>query len=198
MNQKIIHLATLTLIGFPLVGWVILWLAGGPPFSDLFKIEQPVVQQLSVGVATGVVTGWLAWVIIRSRPMKSVRLKYADVIREFNLTPFQILYISLCAGIGEEILFRGVIQPYLGIWITAIIFVAIHGYLNPFNWKLFLYGVYMTLAIALIGFFAERFGLYSAMAAHAVIDIILLHQMSKMEVSETIEHENALTEENGQ
>lgn len=197
MNQKIIHLATLTLIGFPLVGWAILWLAGGPPFSELFRIEKPIVQQLSVGIATGVVTGWLAWVIIRSRPMKSVRLKYADVIREFNLSPFQILYISLCAGIGEEILFRGVIQPYLGIWITAIVFVAIHGYLNPFNIKLFLYGLYMTLAIVLIGYFAERFGLYSAMAAHAVIDIILLHQMSKMEIPETIEQENALTEENG-
>lgn len=198
MSQKIIHLATLTLVGFPIIGWFINWLAGGPPFRELFFIDTPLFQQLSIGVVTGIVTGYLAWFIIRSKPMADVRKKYAGIISQFNLSPLQIVYISLCAGIGEEILFRGVIQPYLGVWYTAILFVAIHGYLNPFDRKLFLYGVYMTLVIALIGYFANRFGLYSAMAAHAVIDVILLHQMSKMEVPETIDTENSLTEENGQ
>ena len=197
MNQKIIHLATLTLIGFPMIGWVINWLAGGPPFRELFFIQAPLLQQLSIGIATGIVSGWLAWVIIQSKAMQAVRQKYAGIIRQFNLSPLQILYISLCAGIGEEILFRGVIQPYLGIWYTAILFVAIHGYLNPFDRKLFLYGVYMTLVIAVIGYLTNRFGLYTAMAAHAVIDVILLYKMSKMEVHETIERENTFTEENG-
>lgn len=197
MNQKIIHLATLTLIGFPMIGWVIYWLAGGPPFRELFFIQAPLLQQLSIGIATGIVSGWLAWVIIQSKAMQEVRQKYAGIIRQFNLSPLQILYISLCAGIGEEILFRGVIQPYLGIWYTAILFVAIHGYLNPFDRKLFLYGVYMTLVIAVIGYLTNRFGLYTAMAAHAVIDVILLYKMSKMEVHETIERENTFTEENG-
>lgn len=197
MNQKIIHLATLTLVGFPIIGWLINWLAGGPPFRELFFIEAPLYVQLSIGAVTGAVTGGFAWMIIRSKPMASVRKKYAGIISQFNLSPLQIIYISLCAGIGEEILFRGVIQPHLGIWYTAILFVAIHGYLNPFDRKLFIYGVYMTLVIGLIGYFAKSLGLYSAMAAHTVIDVILLHQMSKMGVPETIEHENTLTEENG-
>lgn len=198
MNQKIIHLATLTLVGFPLLGWAILWATGGPDILNLFRVETPLLQQLLIGIVTGLVTGGIAWVIIRSDYMQSVREKYSDVIRQFDLSPAQILYISLCAGIGEEIFFRGVIQPYLGIWITAILFVAIHGYLNPMNFKLFLYGVYMTLAIALIGFFSRQYGLYSAMAAHAVIDIILLYQMSRMQVPETINPENSFTGDNGQ
>lgn len=197
MKQKIIHLATLTLIGFPFIGWLILWIVNGPPFLSLFLIDQPLILQLSIGIATGVVAGWIAWVIIRSPLMKKVRNQYGDVIRAFNLSPAQILYISLCAGIGEEILFRGVIQPYLGIWVTSIFFVAIHGYLNPFNWRLFLYGLYMTAVILWVSFIAEQFGLYSAIAAHVVIDIILLHQLSKKLVHETLEPENRLTGENG-
>jgi len=197
MNQKILHLATLTLIGFPLIGWVILWLLDGPPFSRLFAITSPLILQIVVGLAIGFVSGGLAWLIIRSAYMEPVRHKYGNLIREFNLSPMQIVYISLCAGIGEEILFRGVIQPYLGIWITAILFVAIHGYLNPFDTRLFVYGVYMTLVIALIGYFSDQLGLYSAMAAHTAIDIVLLYQMSRMSFSETIEPENSFTGDNG-
>lgn len=197
MNQKILHLATLTLVGFPLVGWLILILTGGPAFSEMFRIEQPLVNQVFIGLAIGVVTGWGAWLIIQSKAMDGVRAKYSRQIGQFNLSPLQIVYVSLCAGVGEEILFRGVIQPFLGIWITAILFVAIHGYLNPKNKKLFYYGVYMTLVIALIGFFAEKTGLYSAMVAHTVIDVVLLIQITKQERNETLARENALTDDNG-
>lgn len=197
MNQKIIHLATLTLLGFPLIGWVILWLLDGPAFSGLFIVTSPLLQQIGIGLLMGFAAGWGAWMIIRSPYMQPVRQKYGNLIREFNLSPWQIVYISLCAGIGEEILFRGVIQPYLGIWITAVLFVAIHGYLNPFDTRLFFYGVYMTLVIALIGYFSDQIGLYSAMAAHTAIDIVLLYQMSRLSFAETIEPENSFTGDNG-
>lgn len=117
--------------------------------------------------------------------MEPVRNKYSNLIGSFELKPAHIIYISLCAGIGEEILFRGVIQPFLGIWITAILFVAIHGYLNPKNWRLIIYGVYLTLVIVVVGWQAKHFGLISAIAAHTVIDIVLLQQMSKPEENET-------------
>ena len=74
---------------------------------------------------------------------------------------------------GEELLFRGAIQYWLGIWLTAILFVAIHGYLNPKNWKLSIYGVFMTFAIVGIGYFFEYFGIITAMSAHFMIDVYL-------------------------
>jgi uncharacterized protein len=198
MNNKIIHLGTLTLLGFPLIGWLVLWVFDGPSMSEVLAIDLNFGKQILIGIASGVVFGWSAWLLIRSKMMVNVRTKYSVLIQQMKLTPFQMLYISLCAGIGEEIFFRGVIQPYLGIWITAIVFVGIHGYLNPFNWRLFVYGTYMTMAIAAIGYFAERFGLYSAMIAHAAIDMVLLYQMSKSEVSETIPVENSLSDQNVQ
>lgn len=197
-NQRIIYLATITLVGFPLVGWLILILAGGPPFVELFRVDTPLIYQVIVGLAIGTVTGWGAWIIIQHEAMVAMRQKYSRQIGQFKLTPLQIIYVSLCAGVGEEILFRGVIQPYLGIWITAVLFVAIHGYLNPKNKMLFFYGLYMTLVIALIGLLAEDVGLYTAMIAHAAIDVVLLIKMTKQERDETLDPENALTDDNGE
>lgn len=197
MNKKIIHLATLTLIGFPLIGWVILIFTGGPPFLELFRIDYPLYKQIIVGMVIGAAAGGLAWLIIQSKIMDGVRQKYSRQIGQFNLSPLQIIYLSACAGIGEEILFRGVIQPYLGIWITAVFFVAIHGYLNPLNKSLFIYGVYMTAVIALIGLFAEEMGLYTAMAAHTAIDLVLLFKMTKRENDETLSRPSAFTDDNG-
>lgn len=91
-----------------------------------------------------------------------------------------IIFVSLCAGIGEEIFFRGIIQPYLGIVVTAIIFVAIHGYLNPKNLKITVYGVYMVFAIMLLGYLTDKFGLITAITAHTVIDVVLLIKTKKM------------------
>ena len=36
------------------------------------------------------------------------------------------LLLGICAGAGEEILFRGAIQPKYGIIVTAIIFAVLH------------------------------------------------------------------------
>jgi membrane protease YdiL (CAAX protease family) len=44
-----------------------------------------------------------------------------------NVTnPFVALVLGFSAGIGEEILFRGAIQPRLGIWFTAFLFAIAH------------------------------------------------------------------------
>ncbi|TVR40529.1 MAG: CPBP family intramembrane metalloprotease [Cryomorphaceae bacterium] len=181
MRNNILHLATLTLLGFPLIGWIILLVAGGPDFYSLFAITSPLWQQLGIGLLTGTAAGFMAWRMIQSAWMTPLREKYAGFIGKFRLKPWQVVYISLCAGIGEEILFRGVIQPYLGIWITAVLFVAIHGYLNPMDKRVFVYGLYMTLVIGLIGYQTEWFGLYTAMAAHTAIDVVLLGKMSKIQ-----------------
>ncbi|MFZ0545271.1 MAG: type II CAAX endopeptidase family protein [Candidatus Promineifilaceae bacterium] len=41
-------------------------------------------------------------------------------------TVYEWLVLALAAGIGEEILFRGAIQPRFGLWFTSIIFAILH------------------------------------------------------------------------
>ena len=90
-----------------------------------------------------------------------------------------IIFISFCAGVGEEILFRGVLQPLIGIWITAVLFVAIHGYLNPVNWRISIYGIYLTLVIGIIGHLTDWLGLTTAIIAHMIIDVILFYKINQ-------------------
>jgi membrane protease YdiL (CAAX protease family) len=95
------------------------------------------------------------------------------LIAKFGLGWNEILFVSFCAGFGEELLFRGSLQYLLGIWTTAIIFVALHGYINPRDWRISVYGLFMTLAIASLGYATEHIGIWSAVVAHTIIDIIL-------------------------
>jgi membrane protease YdiL (CAAX protease family) len=46
--------------------------------------------------------------------------------RMFDLRSFNPIWISLFAGVGEEILFRGAIQPLRGLWLTSAIFCLLH------------------------------------------------------------------------
>jgi membrane protease YdiL (CAAX protease family) len=106
--------------------------------------------------------------------MDGVRLRYERMFRNLRLNWSEIAFISLCAGVGEELLFRGVLQPLLGIVLTAVLFVAIHGYLNPRDWRISVYGVFMTGVICFLGWMTEVYGIWSAVMAHFVIDVILL------------------------
>jgi membrane protease YdiL (CAAX protease family) len=80
--------------------------------------------------------------------------------------------------VGEEFLFRGVIQSYWGIWITAIFFVAIHGYLDPRDKKMMTYGLTMTVIIGILGYMNTYLGLIAPMAAHMAIDVVLLYKLT--------------------
>lgn len=79
----------------------------------------------------------------------------------------------MCAGVGEEILFRGAIQPHLGIWPTAILFIVLHGYLSFSNLALMLYGVLMVVVSAGLGYLFDNFGIHAAIVAHFLFDFFM-------------------------
>ncbi|MEX2594085.1 MAG: CPBP family intramembrane glutamic endopeptidase [Anditalea sp.] len=74
------------------------------------------------------------WAILKEEELMRVTMYLTDFNNRGEFLA-GILVIGLLAGIGEEYLFRGVLQPKLhrytlnahaGIWITAVIFSAIH------------------------------------------------------------------------
>lgn len=85
--------------------------------------------------------------------------------------------VSVCAGVGEELFFRGAIQHWLGTLLTAVVFVALHGYLDPRDGRILRYGLYMTGAMAIIGWWAERHGLIAPIIAHTLIDVVLIARL---------------------
>lgn len=130
--------------------------------------------QALTGLGFGVVVSFLAWGLIKSAFMKPVKEFFLQFLKPFELRVGDILFISACAGIGEELLFRATIQPVLGIWITALLFVTLHGYLSINNWPLTIYGLFMVLVAAGLGYLFREVGILAAIAGHFAIDVALL------------------------
>ncbi len=133
--------------------------------------------QVLWGTGSGLLLGFAAWGMVAMRFMSPVRVKYAQMIGPLMAHRSDRLFISVCAGVGEELFFRGALQWWLGIPITAVLFVAIHGYLDPRNWRISVYGVFMTMAMMGLGWMAGHLGLLARMFAHTLIDVVLLERL---------------------
>ncbi len=185
-NKKIIVLGLFTIIGFPLAAFVINYFFSSESFWDIFISKKGILYELLIGLIYGIFAGLIAWRIIKLKILEPIRDKYQDIIGSLRMNIGTIIIVSICAGVGEEILFRGILQSYFGIWITAVGFVAIHGYLNPLDWRISLYGSYMILAIVVIGYLHQYYGLTSAMLAHTMIDIVLFIKLTTEYPNKTI------------
>ena len=102
-----------------------------------------------------------------------VRTAYRETIVPLfgGLGPFGIVLIGTAAGVGEEWLFRGVVQPITGLAASSILFGVAHiggARMVPFGvWAAAMGLVMGTLAIL-------TSGLTAPMVAHGVYDILAL------------------------
>lgn len=179
-KSLVLQLALATITGMPMVAMIIDRFSETVSLADMLYGQTPFLRQILIGIVAGIIIAFIARLIVSSPLLRNINVQYANMFGRFKLGWSEIVFISLCAGVGEEILFRGALQPLFGIIITAFVFVGIHGYINPLNWRLSIYGLYMTAAICAIGYFAETEGLITAILAHTVIDIYLLQYMQKM------------------
>ena len=94
----------------------------------------------------------------------------------------QFAMVALLAGVGEELLFRGVIQsklvewtsPVIGVVLASLVFGAAHALSR-------LYFVLATLIGLYLGWLVERYGeLVTPMIAHSLYDFLALVYLSKV------------------
>ena len=99
----------------------------------------------------------------------SIRRLYVEVMQPVfaNLSVTEIAVISAVAGIGEELLFRGVLQSELGLFSASVLFGLAHmgggGTLAFGCWVMVMGGMLGILAIV-------TEGLLAPIIAHAVYD----------------------------
>lgn len=169
-------LSCITLFGFSLIGMGAIWLFSATPVWELLQVT-PYYWQLLFGIGYGLAAALIAISVVETEALQPNTRYFQGFIKSANLRFIDTVFASISAGIGEEILFRGAVQPFLGIWITAIIFVAIHGYLSLEDWAIFSYGVLMVLMSAGLGYLCNWLGIGAAMTAHAVFDIIVFRHV---------------------
>jgi uncharacterized protein len=163
-----------TILLFGGVGLLLIHFVQGRDPWPLLTGPQSLWVQLPAGTLIGTAMGFFAWWLVKRPFMEPVLDLYAQRIGPLLAHRSDRILISICAGVGEELFFRGALQHWLGLVLTAVLFVAIHGYLDPRNWRISIYGTAMTVLMVGLGWMADHMGLVAPMAAHTMIDVVLL------------------------
>ena len=164
-------------LGFVVLAAAIAHFALGVPFPTPLRLT---ADGALLGLGATVPLGALSLVTMTSLgqrigPLRRISELLKGILgpglREW--TPAQILLLSGAAGVGEEVLFRGVIHGLVGIHATSIVFGALHA-LTP---------TYFVLAAGLsyyLGWLLDSTGnLLVPIVVHAAYDAIGLFLLRK-------------------
>jgi len=90
-----------------------------------------------LGAAAGMAVVGLSALLKRWGPMARLQEDFGQVLGD--QTPGTIAVLAVASGVGEELLFRGLLLPLIGFWPTAIAFGVLHGGGVPryFAWTVF-------------------------------------------------------------
>ncbi len=170
-------LGGLTLVVFGAGGVALITLVQQRDLGHVLFGKGDLLVQACLGGGVGQAIGFGARAIIRRPFMRDLDAQFAERLGPRVGRVSDRLFLSVCAGVGEELFFRGALQHWLGMFITAVFFVAIHGYLDPRDRRMMIYGLYMTASMVVLGWLADQYGLLAPMLAHTLIDIVLFGQV---------------------
>ena len=179
MRNQMILFGWITLLVFPILGFYLQYYFNQTSSLDFIAFDDFRMIPLVYGLQLGIVYGFIAYLFMKAPFFEKVPVKINKLVRNMKLSVFDGLFLSLCAGIGEELLFRQGIQSFTGVLLTSVLFVALHGYLNPFNLRFSVYGLIVLPFIILISYGLDVFGIWFCIAAHFSYDAVLFTFMLK-------------------
>jgi uncharacterized protein len=179
MKKRLHIMGLITLIVFPIPSFLYLHLFKEHSLYQFLQLNRISDNFIFLGIEFGIIYSFLVLLIMRASIFQSIPDKIELLLQSLKLNIFDCVFLSLCAGIGEELLFRSGVQDILGPWFTSVLFVAIHGYLNPFNLKKSMYGLLVLPFIILISLAYTSFGLWFCIGAHFSYDLVLFLALRK-------------------
>lgn len=135
------------------------WLPQPPEVALLLSAVLGVAAALIVIVLTRVVVRRFAWA---QRLHSELRPAARD------LGPGQILLVAGLSSLGEELLFRGVLVPMVGVWLSAAVFGLAHQMKGPSRWVWA--GWATAIGLMLGSIFALTGSLVGPLLAHALVN----------------------------
>jgi hypothetical protein len=131
-------------------------------------------ESIIVGVVLAVVLFFFAaiaggiWSQVVPEDVYEEQTEASEELAESIDSIWLVLGIATAAAIGEEIAFRGALQPILGLWWTAIIFVVVHAQYTLTPAALIIFVVALSL-----GWVRRRYNLYAAITVHFFYNFII-------------------------
>ena len=172
-RRRLFYLSCITLLGMSGIGILLIIYGQKKDAVEVLFGGKVYYRQLLSGSLFGFIASLLAILLLRNRRFKNVRVFFSGLIQQIRPSFVHILFYSFCAGVGEEILFRGGIQPFIGIWPASLLFVLLHGYINLSNMNLTIYGAFLIIICAGFGYLFKFFGIGSCITAHFVYDVCM-------------------------
>lgn len=122
--------ATLVIGLYAGMGIVAFLLAAGRGNPDLYRLGgSPEGWQLAAGPLLGIALGGAVVALTRVATRhfewaRDLHTSFKDLLGP--LTYREIVILALASAIGEELLFRGALLPWFGVWIQGAVFAALH------------------------------------------------------------------------
>jgi membrane protease YdiL (CAAX protease family) len=135
------------------------WLPLTPPRDVLYSIALGACFGLLVAIGTRFSVRRFEWA-------KNLHRELRPLTR--GLTATGIVGLAVTSSLGEELLFRGLLQPWLGLWLQALLFGVLHQIAGTSRW---VWAGWATLVGFVLGaIFALTGSLAGPLAAHALIN----------------------------
>ncbi len=166
----VLNAVTFVLVAYAAIGYRIY--RTGLEATDRLGLRVPDLKTIGLGLAF-VVPSFAASTIgsvLTAAFQPDVVSNLEDTMEQMTSglqNPIGALFIGLSAGIGEEVLFRGAVQPRYGIMIAALFWTALHVQYDLSFVLLGLFGVGVILGLE-----RRYFGTTAAIITHAVYNMI--------------------------
>ena len=108
---------------------VALVIAAGRGNPDLYRFETETRWTLLAGPIVGFLVGLGVVGLTRAATRHFAWARYLHVSFHDLLGPLtgrEIVILAVASSVGEELLFRGALQPWLGLWWQAVVFALLH------------------------------------------------------------------------
>ena len=139
------------------------WVVAPPLTATLTSTLCGIATAAVVVLSTRFVVGRFAWAQRLHSELRPVA---------HDLTVGQIFLLAGMSSLGEEILFRGLMTPTLGVVVSSVLFGLLHQVRGPSRWVWITWATAVGLVLGTI--FAATGSLVGPLLAHAVVNAVNL------------------------
>ena len=162
------------------VWWITIAIVYGPACvacsAAVAWLDGPRVESataLGGGLLLGATLAWVSQRIPWTRPEGPMGEAFRRMVGPLSLPA--VVALAAFSAVGEELFFRGVLQPWLGTWLTALVFGAVH--VPPeralWSWPFLAAGMGLLLG----GLTQWTGGLGAAIGVHFALNLLNLHAL---------------------